>query len=41
MDAGIQQPKYSSIYTYPVDYSEYLQDPSHLNAKKVPSHFTI
>jgi hypothetical protein len=41
LDAGVQQPKHSSIYTYPVDYSEFLQDPSHLTAKKIPSHFTI
>lgn len=41
LDSGIQQPKYSSIYTYPVDYSEFLQDPSHMTAKKIPSHFTI
>ena len=41
LELGIQQPKCSSIFTYPVDYSEFLQDPSHLTAKKIPSHFTI
>ena len=41
LEEGIQQPKYSSIYTYPIDYSEYLQDSSYNKASKVPSHFTI
>lgn len=40
MEKGVQQPKYSTIYTYPVDYSEFIDGP-YAAKKKVPSAFNI
>lgn len=40
MEQGVQRPKYSTIYTYPVDYSEFIDSP--LNKKnKTPKSFNI
>ena len=45
LDKGPQRPKYSSIYTYPIDYTEYMEDPtigSRRNMpRKLPTSFNI
>ena len=40
MEEGVQRPKYSTIFTYPVDYSEFIEGPVALK-KKTPSAFNI
>ncbi len=40
LEQGVQRPKYSTIYTYPVNYSDYID--SHLNKKNnTPKSYNI
>jgi hypothetical protein len=41
MEKGIQTPKFSSIYTYKTDYSEFIDDPATRAPPKLPSLFTV
>jgi hypothetical protein len=45
LDKGPQRPKYSSIYSYPIDYTEYMEDPNIGNGRnrqrKLPTTFNI
>lgn len=41
MSEGVQRPKYSTIFTYPIDYSEFMDNPAINNRKKIPSVFNI
>lgn len=41
LSEGVQRPKYSTIFTYPVDYSEFMENPAMNTRRKVPSAFNI
>lgn len=41
METGVQRPKYSTIFTYPIDYSEYIENDALKKRKKIPSAFNI
>ena len=41
MSEGLQRPKYTTIFTYPIDYSEFMDNSALSNRRKVPSVFNI
>ena len=42
LEKGLQAPKYSTIYTYTTDYSEFLENPNPKRIKKkLPSKLSI
>ena len=40
MEQGVQRPKYTTIYTYPIDYAEYIDSP-YTKRRTVPTSFNI
>ena len=40
LEEGLQRPKYSTILTYPVEYSEFIDSP-YTNRQKVPAAFNL
>lgn len=40
LEEGVQRPKYTSIYTYPIDYSEFIDSP-YTSRRKIPTVFNI
>lgn len=44
LEKGLQTPKYTSIYTYTTDYSQFIDDPnpnSKRKARKLPSKMSL
>lgn len=44
LEKGLQAPKYTSIYTYTTDYSEFLDDPNpnkKRKMRKLPSKMSV
>lgn len=41
LETGIQAPKFTSIYTYITDYSEFIDGPGAKKSRRLPSSFTV
>jgi hypothetical protein len=40
LEQGVQRPKYTTIYTYPIDYSDYIDSP-YTKRRTIPTVFNI
>ena len=40
MEQGVQRPKFTTIYTYPIEYSEFIDSP-YTKRRTVPTSYNI
>ena len=41
VEKGVQQPKFTTIFTYPVDYSQMMQNEGMATTQPIPTAFNV